>query len=1188
VSSINTIQRRIGVKLTLKKTLAVAFLCGLAALGSSVSVASAASPWWTVGTVARPTVLNPGAGSSGVEELNVEATSGDVFIFFTNVHVHALIIQFNTPAQLLEEELQTRFPEQNIKVTGGPTAEGSHYVITLPGQQLLAIEEVFALEGEAILTPVSTGSPAGQIVISAANLGDAGANGKAQPIKIGGTLPAGLEVAQVEAIAGGNTSGVQAGPVTCTARPLLCTLNAGTLPAFAQIEMRIDVVVEDNAQSGGTATSFVEGGGGPRASSSQAITITDGATPFGIESYSARAESEGGQSDTQAGSHPFQFTTSFTVNQGRGFLSPISGEVEVEPAALTKDLNIKLPPGLLGNVTAYPRCTLARFAARECSPQSAIGVAIATINEPRALGLATLTAPVFNLEPNKGEPARFGFLPTPETPVFIDTSIRTGSDYGVTAHVSNIVQVAGFLNSDVTLWGVPGAAEHRSVRGYGCLEQSFNLQGARPCEPGEESQPKPFLRMPTTCAHQQLESTAEADSWTSPGVFVSAQDHSLPTLDGCDQLRFAAQLKASPDTQAGSSASGMDLDVHVPQESGLTAEGLVPADVQDSTVALPSGTVLNAAAAGGLQACSLEQIGLNTAADAACPDASKIATVEIKSPLIEDPLRGELYVAAQNANPFGSLVAAYLVASDPTTGVLVKLAGKVSPDPVTGQLVTTFQNTPQLPFEDLKLSFFDGSRSALATPTKCGQYTTAATFVPWSGNEVSQPTSVFTVSSGPGGTPCSNPLPLAPGFTVGTTDVSAAKFTPLTTTITRADGQQTLESVSVSTPPGLSGDLTGVPLCPEADANQGTCGAGSQIGETTVSVGVGGTPFNVTGGRVYLTEKYAGAPFGLSIVSPAKAGPYDLGEGACDCIVVRARINVDPHTAALTVSTDSTGPHKIPTILQGIPLNIQRVNVTIGRERFVFNPSNCEPFSASGVVTGTEGAVANLNSPFQVTNCAALKFAPKFVVSTGGKTSKAKGASLDVKLLYPQGPQGTYANIARVKVDLPKQLPSRLTTLQKACLAKVFEVNPAGCPAASIVGHAKAITPILPVPLEGPAYFVSHGNEAFPSLIIVLQGYGVTVDLVGTTFISKAGITSSTFKQVPDVPVGSFELNLPQGKFSALAANGNLCKSKLAMPTEFLAQNGAKINESTKVGVTGCPKVKKAKRAKKHAAARRR
>ena len=348
-------------------------------------------------------------------------------------------------------------------------------------------------------------------------------------------------------------------------------------------------------------------------------------------------------------------------------------------------------------------------------------------------------------------------------------------------------------------------------------------------------------------------------------------------------------------------------------------------------------------------------------------------------------------------------------------------------------------------------------------------------------------------------------------------------------------------------------------------ANAGTCGPESLIGETTVSVGLGGDPYSVTGGKVYITGPYEGAPFGVSVVVPAKAGPYDLGN-----VIVRGTIAVDPITAALTITIDGSGPYKIPTILDGIPLQIKHINFTTTRSKFTFNPTNCDPMSVTGSMSSTEGATALLSVPFQVTNCALLGFKPGFKVSTSGKTSKADGASLTVKLTYPKAAFGSQVNIARVKVDLPKQLPSRLTTLQKACTAAQFNVNPAGCPAASFIGHAKAVTPLIPVPLEGPAIFVSHGGEAFPSLIIVLQGYGVTLDLVGSTFISHAGITSTTFKTVPDAPVGSFELMLPQGPYSALAANGNLCTSKLAMPTEFVGQNGAVINQSTPITAEGC------------------
>jgi hypothetical protein len=396
-------------------------------------------------------------------------------------------------------------------------------------------------------------------------------------------------------------------------------------------------------------------------------------------------------------------------------------------------------------------------------------------------------------------------------------------------------------------------------------------------------------------------------------------------------------------------------------------------------------------------------------------------------------------------------------------------------------------------------------------------------------------------------------------------------------TMSREDGQQSLQAIGLKMPPGLSGLLSGVELCPEPQADEGTCSPNSLIGETIVSVGVGNDPYSVKGGKVYITGPYKGAPFGLSIVNPAVAGPYNLGQ-----VVVRAKIEVNPTTAALTITSDNEGPYKIPTVIDGIPLQIKHVNVTINRPNFTFNPTNCEKQAISGSLDSTEGGVSAVSLPFQATNCASLGFAPKFSASTSGKASRVDGTSLNVKLTYPQAPFGSQANIKQVKVELPRLLPSRLPTLQKACTAAQFDSNPAGCPAASVVGHAKAITPLVPVPLEGPAYFVSNGGEAFPNLIVVLQGYGVTIDLVGDTFISKAGVTSSTFKTVPDAPVGSFELNLPAGPYSALTTAGNLCTAKsLTMPTEIDAQNGAEMHQTTKIAVSGCPKHKKATHKKK-------
>ena len=396
--------------------------------------------------------------------------------------------------------------------------------------------------------------------------------------------------------------------------------------------------------------------------------------------------------------------------------------------------------------------------------------------------------------------------------------------------------------------------------------------------------------------------------------------------------------------------------------------------------------------------------------------------------------------------------------------------------------------------------------------------------------------------------------------------------------MSRPDGSQTLSRVELQMPPGLVGTLSTVKLCEEPQAAQGSCGEESLIGHTIVSRGAGGSPYSVSGGKVFITGPYKGAPFGLSIVEPAVAGPFNLGT-----IVVRAQIRVDPVNSHLTVISDA-----LPTIIDGIPIQIQHVNVSIDRPGFTFNPTSCEPMKLTGVLSSTEGSTADASSPFQVTNCASLAFKPGFSVSTSAKTSRIDGASLHVDLTLPQeGGRGTEANVAKVKVSLPKQLPSPLKTLQKACLEKTFAENPASCPTASKVGEARVSTPLLSGPLTGTAYFVSHGGAKYPELIMVLIGEdGVTVDVHGETFISKRGITSATFSTVPDVPFSNFELTLPEREYPALTANGNLCKGTLSMPTEFVGQNGLKINQNTKISVTGCPKGKKVSHKKKHKAKR--
>jgi hypothetical protein len=1028
----------------------------------------------------------------------------------------------------------------------------------------------------------------GELVVKAIDLGDAAAQGSTSQIMLSDTVPAGLTVTEVT---GHSAGGREFRQMTCTVSPVECMFNEALVP-YEPLEMHVHVTAGNSPAALVNRVSVV-GGGARGASGSGAVTISATPKSFGVEEFTMAATDEDGSEDTQAGSHPFQFTTTLRLNTKAA--PEGSGAV---PTALAKDLHFDLPAGVIGNPTVVPQCTdrqfssLEQYGPNQCPNDTVIGVSSVSFITPERNEEVTAVVPLFNLVPSVGEPAKFGFEVF-GTPVILDTSLRTGGDYGVVVSVNDISQVFGFISSQTTFWGVPADPRHNNSRGWTCVGHGIGrgVCGEFGPQPGQLA--APFLTLPTSCTGPP-HTTVEADSWAEPGTFrlgeYTFQDLEKDPvgMDGCNRLDFEPSMSVVPDGRAASTPTGLTIGLHVPQEATLNPTGLAEADVKSTTVALPEGIALNPAAADGLEACSTEQVGFKTVdeqtqtalftpAAAACPEASKIGTVEINTPLLPNPLTGAVYLAAQDQNPFGSLVAMYLVAEDPVSGVLVKLAGEVKPDPVTGGLVSTFANTPQLPFEDLHLKFFGTARAPLNTPALCGTYTTVASMEPWSENLTARPSSNFEITTGPDGSPCADPLPFSPSLTGGTTSIQAGGFSPFTMTMSREDGQQALQGIQLRMPPGVSGLLSGVKLCQEAQADAGTCGPESEIGETIVSVGLGGDPFSVKGGKVFITGPYKGAPFGLSIVNPAKAGPFNLGY-----VVVRAKIEVNPETAALTITTDNEGPYKIPTIIDGIPLQIKHVNVDINRPGFTFNATNCSPLKITGSLVSTEGSSSALSVPYQVTNCAVLAFKPKLEASTSGKSSRLDGTSLNVKLSYPAGPYD--ANIAKVKVELPEGLPSRLPTLQKACLSSVFEANPAACPAASVIGHATATTPVLPVPLSGPAYFVSHGGEAFPSLIIVLQGYGVTVHLVGTTFISKQGITSSTFKTVPDVPVGSFELNLPAGRYSALTALGNLCKDKsLSMPTEFVGQNGALVDTDTKVTVTGCGKSEKVShKHKKH------
>lgn len=1048
----------------------------------------------------------------------------------------------------------------------------------------------------------------GKLVIDVFNVGEMGSSG---PITFTDILPEGVTATEAGNelwLCTGNGPG--AAPHVSGATAITCTNNAEQMPSFAgggghpngvsgpnhDPEVPIEVKVAPGASEGvvRNRATIVGGGASTPASTEDPIEIGARAPSYGYSGWSVWYSNADGTLDTQAGSHPYEATFNFDMNtvKREGEAKSAGGEF--------RNLTVDLPPGLVGNPTAVPQCTRQQLVAEDCPSLSMVGTITLAVSFTNG---NFITFEVYNMVPPGGIPAEFAFNYNGIV-VYLDSGVRSGSDYGISTHVDNSPQ-REVIGSVLTLWGVPTDKSHDTWRanggenalGGGCSQGEIEHGDDRCTSSGLKPSLQPFLTLPTACDGAQRFSI-RSNSWQEPIAegetsFISQDSQGNQVgYTGCERLGFAPSIAVSTDTASADTPAGLSVDVK-PTIDGLNdPEGIGTADIRDTTVTLPRGVAINPGQAAGLQACPETEATLKENDEApVCPGASKVGTDEIETPLLRKPLQGDVYIMQSNPPEIELLLTAE------GEGVNLKLVGHVHLHESTGQLTSTFSNTPELPFTNLRLSFSGGAQAALATPTSCGTYTTTSDFTPWSTPYVSDvfPSSSFEITSGSGAAPCpSSPLPFAPQLSAGSTTDQAGGFTDFSLLLQAPDDQQRIQRLRFKTPEGLLGMISKIQLCTNAQAEADACPQASQIGHTVVASGPGPYPLVVPqpgqpSAPIYLTESYEGAPYGLSIVVPLHVGPFVLPTQR-----VRAKIEVDPLTSQLTVTTDP-----LPQVIAGVPTDLRSIDAVIDRPGFMFNPTSCSPMSFSGTAWGTPppgsnggtGAVAPISSHFQMGSCQALKFKPNFKVSTAGKTSRKNGASLDVKLTYPTGALGhnqasSQSNIASVKVDLPKQLPSRLTTLQKACTSATFEANPAACPPASRVGQVTAITPVLPVPLTGPAIFVSYGGAKFPELVFVLQGYGVTVYVHAETFISKAGITSSTLRRVPDVPIASFELKLPEGPFSALAANGNLCQTKLRMPTAFIAQNGAVIHQSTPVGVTGCAKVKhkaakKPKRQKK-------
>jgi len=985
--------------------------------------------------------------------------------------------------------------------------------------------------------------------------------------------------------------------LTCTSNPqFLSELPSGAGENFLALErIGVDVQIGAHAPEGALKNRVTVAGGNATETAvvSSSITVSSSEPGYGFSGFDVWFTNADGTLDTQAGSHPYEMTTAV------GFDELAGGQVAGgEPRAL----EVELPPGFSGEPNSAPRCTRGQLSADECPAETQIGEDMPLFaNEGGGGAEGGGTLAVYNMVPPPGVVDQFAGIILGK-PVFFDTAPRGYGRYDLVTHVDNLPANAKLDGSILRLWGVASESSHdraRDTAGVSEEDKQCRMHGCPSTAPA-----RPFLSLPTSCEGPQPFRIFGLGTWEEEAARAEEKivSHNLEDVEtgftGCSKLSFYPSLTTSLETGAADSPAGLGVDVTFPQEALRVPGRLIEAPPKNTTVTLPAGLVLNPGQAAGLQACTEAQARLHEEGPPACPLASRVGSVKVRTPLLEGAfeteLKGRVYVLSQYEGRPGEEPRATLQSNPPALqlliaisgdGVNLKLPANVQLNEATGQLTTTLTETPALPFTSFELLFTGTQQAALASPAGCGTYTTTSDFTPWSTPFDADlfPSSSFQITAGPGGGPCpASPLPFSTSLIAGATSDEAGAYTGFSLLLQRGDGQQRIEKLQLAMPKGLTGVIGAVPLCPEPQASAGECESASQIGNATVASGPGQYPLVIPQpgdpeSPIYLTGPYEGAPFGLSIVTHVIAGPFDLEKGTrCDCIVTRAKIEIDPLTAQIVVTTQP-----LPQIVDGIPTDLRLVDSVIDHEHFMLNPTDCNASSLTGTAWGTpppgvggSGASAPIESRFQVGSCQGLKFKPTFKVSTSAHSSRVRGASLRVTLALPdEAGLGTEANVQKVKVSLPKQLPTPLKTLQKACPEKTFEEDPAHCPAASQVARAKVSTPVLPGGLSGTAYFVSHGGARYPELIIVLVGEnGVTVQVHGETFISKAGVTTGTFSTVPDVPFTNFELTFPQRQYPAFTATGNLCKETLKMPTEIIGQNGDPIRQSTKIAVTGCPK----------------
>ncbi len=903
---------------------------------------------------------------------------------------------------------------------------------------------------------------------------------------------------------------------------------------------------------------------------------------FDLHRFDGTVLKKNGNPSTQAGAHPYTAATQFYLSAGlteSGASGPTTTVSDL-PLQQLKDAIVRLPAGFVGNPEAIQTCTQAQLATRNgnnnnCPPESQVGEVIVQFVDGQPL---EDSVGVYNMQRASGSaavpigtPALFAFNYS-GVRVQIYAKVRTGDDYGVTVITKNAGQTLAFEGIEFTFWGIPADPSHDADRFCPGMVGPKGEAKEKGCS--SKAPLVPFLSLPTSCIGESGPGTAvrtflDVTSWaggSASASFLSHDNEGNPIgAEGCNAVDFSPTLEARPTTSVADSPSGLDFDLHVPQNEN--PNGTVEAHLRDTTVTLPEGLVINPSGANGLDGCSLSEFGFTstegnvihtTPQAATCPNASKLGSVEVDSPLVDHPLKGSVHIADPYANPFGSLLAIYITLDDPETGTVVKLAGKVSADPGTGQLTTTVTENPQLPFEDFKLHFFGGAGGSLRTPAVCGNYTTSSSLTPWSAPDSgppATPSDPWAITQAPGGAACptsQDARPNTPDLDAGAVSPIAAAHTPTVVNLRRADGSQEFSAVNITLPPGMTGKLAGVATCLDSalasaaaktgreESSSPSCPAASRIGTVDVAAGAGPAPYHAQG-IAYLSGPYKGAPISMAIITPATAGPFDLGT-----VAVRVALQVNSESAQITAISDP-----LPSILQGIPLDIRSAQVKLDRPDFTLNGTSCDPLAFSGSLLSTLGQGAPLTERFQLGECGRLAFKPKLGIRLTGGTRRGAHPALKATLTMPPGG----ANIAKASVALPHSEFLDQAHIGTVCTRVQFAADQ--CPAASVYGHATATSPLVDYAVQGPVYLRSSSHE-LPDLVMALKGppsQPVQVDAVARTDSVNGGIRS-TFEAVPDLPLTQVVLEMAGGRKGLLQNSTNICKGKHVVTAEFEAQNG--------------------------------